>query len=247
MVPDFVVANSFATLDSLRLPNRVPRRVIYEGIVARAAAPKNTNISPRIGLVGRLARWKGQHIFLSAAAQVRRQFPSARFEIIGSAMFGEETYEQEIRAQTTALELDDCVEFTGFRRDVPQRIDQLDVLVHASTTGEPFGQVITEGMIAGKPVVATHGGGVPEIVVHGVTGLLVPMGDADEMAKAICWLLANPEQAHTMGEAGRERALNHFTVDKTAPLLEGVFEEVLGELSQGSAPIITCAQESFTE
>ena len=189
----------------------------------------------------------GQHIFLAAAAQVRRQFSSARFEIIGAAMFGEEAYELEIRAQATALELDDCVEFTGFRQDIPQRIDQLDVLVHASTTGEPFGQVITEGMIAGKPVVATHGGGVPEIVVHGVTGLLVPMGDANEMAEAICWLLENLEQASIMGEAGRERALNHFTVDKTAPLLEEVFEEVLGEQTQGRALITTCAHESFTE
>ena len=247
VIPDFVVANSFATLDSLRLPNRMPRCVIYEGIPPREAAPKSGMALARIGLVGRLARWKGQHVFLAAAAQVRRRFPSARFQIIGSAMFGEEAYEREIRAQATDLNLDECVEFTGFRGDVPDLIDQLDVLVHASTTGEPFGQVITEGMIAGKPVVATRGGGVPEIVVHGETGLLVPMGDADAMAEAICALLENPERARLMGEAGRERALKHFTVDKTAPLLEAVFEGVLEEKKRGGNKGATPGQERIAD
>ncbi len=245
IMPDFVVANSMATLKSIRLPSNSRSAVVYEGVLARDATQKTNQVDGLVGLVGRLTRWKGQHIFLEAAARVRRQFPKTRFQIIGSAMFGEEAYEQEIRALATSLKLDDCVEFMGFRKDVPRLVDQLDVLVHASTTGEPFGQVITEGMLAAKPVVATRGGGVPEIVQHGLTGLLVPMGNSDAMADAICSLLSNPENAQKMGRAGRERALQYFTVERTAPRLEDIFERVLlGRRGDGTQEVVR-AQEAL--
>src|SRR5207302_666535 len=148
-------------------------------------------VSPVIGLVGRISHWKGQHIFIAAAAQVVKRFPSARFEIIGSALFGESAYEEEVRSQVKSLGLEGVVTFTGFCEEVLVRIQGLDILVHASTIGEPFGQVVVEGMVLGKPVVATNGGGVPEIVVNGETGVLVEMGDATAMAEAICGLLAD--------------------------------------------------------
>ncbi len=236
IMPDFVVANSIATLKSISLPDSSPCAVVYEGVLARDAAQENNHDGGLVGLVGRLSRWKGQHVFLEAAAQVRQQFPNTKFQIIGSAMFGEESYEQEIRALSRSLALDDCVEFTGFRNDVPRLVDKLDILVHASTTGEPFGQVITEGMLAAKPVIATRGGGVPEIVQHGSTGLLVPMGDADAMAEAICALLSNPKLAKAMGKAGRDRALEHFIVEKTVPRLEAIFQRVLlGNADDGAS------------
>jgi len=227
IMPNFVVANSIATLKSICLPDGSKSAVVYEGVLARDAAQEDNHVGRLVGLVGRLTRWKGQHIFLEAAAQVRRQFPKTKFQIIGSAMFGEESYEQEIRSLSRDLALGDCVEFTGFRSDVPRLVDKLDLLVHASTTGEPFGQVITEAMLAAKPVIATRGGGVPEIVQHGTTGLLVPMGDAGAMADAICALLSNPDLARAMGKAGRERALQHFTVERTVPRLEAIFHRVL--------------------
>jgi glycosyltransferase involved in cell wall biosynthesis len=240
-VPDFVVANSAATLETIRLPGWAHREVVHsgyplmsgssavvhEGIVRRAAAVKSQPDRILVGLVGRIARWKGQHVFLTAAAEVRKRFPAARFQIIGSAMFGEAEYEREIRELAKKLEIEDCVDFMGFRSDVPALINEFDVLVHASITGEPFGQVVTEAMVVAKPVVATRGGGVPEIVQDGLTGLLVPMNDAPAMAEAVCQLLADPERARQMGLAGRERALRHFTVEGTARRLESVFEKVL--------------------
>jgi glycosyltransferase involved in cell wall biosynthesis len=242
VIPSFIVANSGATLDTLRLPGQGRHAVVHsgyalmqgssavvhDGVVPGAPVAKSNSEGILIGLVGRITRWKGQHVFLEAAAQVRRRFPKARFQIIGSAMFGEEAYEHEIRAQATSLGLDDCVAFLGFRADVQQLIQELDVLVHASITGEPFGQVIIEAMIAGKPVVATRGGGVPEIVREGFTGLLVPMGDALAMADAVCQILSDPGMAARMGLAGRERVLRRFTVEVTARRLEFVFEKVLG-------------------
>jgi glycosyltransferase involved in cell wall biosynthesis len=182
--------------------------------------------TPFIGLVGRITRWKGQHIFLQAAALVRRRFPTARFQIIGAPLFSEHDYEQEIRALSASLGVDDVVEFMGFRRDVPELMRRLTILVHASTTGEPFGQVVIEGMSAGKPVVATRGGGIPEIVVDGGTGLLVPMSDAPAMAEAISKLLSDPELARRLGQNGRERVREHFTIEKTARGVERFYDEI---------------------
>ena len=161
-----------------------------------------------------------------------------RFIIIGAALFGEDQYEQEVRRLVSQLEIEDVVEFAGFRADVKQAISELDLVVHASTKGEPFGQVIIEGMAAGKPVVATNGGGVPEIVEDGNTGILVPMGDAAAMASAICRILADPVLARAMGMRGRKRVTEHFSVTQTARRVEAVYGEMMEQhsRSQNSRP-----------
>ena len=120
------------------------------------------------------------------------------------------------------------MQFLGFQDDVGSLVDRLDVLVHASILEEPFGRVITEGMLGGKPVVATRGGGVPEIVLDGITGFLVPMADVAEMADAICKLLEDPILREKMGREGRKRASEHFTTNQTVPQLESLFERIGG-------------------
>lgn len=116
------------------------------------------------------------------------------------------------------------MEFKGFCDDVARAINSLDIVVHASIIEEPFGRVITEGMLGAKPVIATRGGGVPEIVLDGVTGLLVPMGDVAGMAEAVCRLVAEPALRLRMGGAGKQRVLEHFTTEQTVPQMEAVFE-----------------------
>ena len=253
LLPNAILTNSQATLQALE-PQAIQHhrvilkagsmkttlQVVHDGIptgdaateVSASSATGLTSLqesqeAPLIGLVGRLSPWKGQHIFLEAAALVQKQFPEARFQIIGSAMFGEEEYEAQVREQCKTLGLSHCVEFTGFRTDVPDLIRQLDVLVHASTIGEPFGQVVVEGMIAGKPVVATNGGGVPEIVQDGVTGWLAPMGESAPMAEAIVKLLENPEMAAKMGAAGQQRVMDHFSIELTARRVEAFYDQML--------------------
>ncbi len=238
LVPDYVLANSHATLKTLQLPRKERTATVYSGVdtaqrvvpdafcgeISAPTEPDSLPESPRIGLVGRISPWKGQHIFLQAAAQTLKRYPNAKFQIIGSVMFDEEGYEAEIRALCHRLGLDDAVEFTGFRSDVPELMAGLDILVHASTTGEPFGQVVIQGMAAGKPVVATNGGGIPEIVADGLTGLLVPMADADAMGAAICHLLSEPALARQMGLMGRQRVLEQFTIEHTIFKVEQVFD-----------------------
>jgi glycosyltransferase involved in cell wall biosynthesis len=182
---------------------------------------------PTVILVGRISRWKGQHVFIRAAAIVHDRFPRAGFQIVGSAMFGEDDYEREIRELVHEMKMDDCLEFTGFRSDVADIIRQSTLLVHASTVGEPFGQVLIEAMAAEKPVVATKGGGVPEIVNDGITGLLVAMGDVEGMAAAICQLLGNPDLARSMGKHGRQRVSEHFTIQHTVAKVQNIYDDLV--------------------
>jgi len=233
VVPQRIIANSAATLETLALPASMtcgPRRrafVVHDGMEVTQPPSAPAPGPPRIGLVGRIAPWKGQHVFLDAAAAVRRSFAEARFVIVGTTMFGEEAYERRVRAQCTALGLDDVVEFTGFVEDVSSVYASLTVLVHASTVPEPFGQVVLEGMMAARPVVATRGGGVVEIVEDGTTGMLVPMSDASAMAEAILKLLREPELAGDMAQRGRERAVAHFDIRDTARNVEAVYDSLL--------------------
>ena len=246
VLPQFVIGNSRATLATLDLPG-TPTAAIPSGVdlsrffasdaavpamLAAAAehdaASPESGAAPLIGLVGRICPWKGQHVFLKAAALVHARFPQARFQIIGAALFGEQAYEQELYALVADNGLADSVEFLGFQKNVPPLIRALDILVHASVVGEPFGQVIVQGMACGKPVVATNGGGVPETVVDGDTGLLVPMGDAVAMAAAVEQLLGDPAAAAEMGERGRERVIEKFTIEQSARRVTEVYEYVAG-------------------
>jgi glycosyltransferase involved in cell wall biosynthesis len=249
-IPTEIIANSAATLNTLHLPNRLRGNTVYSGVelasrarVVHDGTPSRTDQYPAtvvasttkvIGMVGRITPWKGQHIFIHAASQIRSRFPHVRFQIIGGALFDEAGYEKQVHELTAKLGLNDAVEFLGFRENVPELISAMDVLVHASTTGEPFGQVIIEGMAAGKPVVATDGGGVPEIVVDGVTGFLVAMGDAAAMAGAICRLLENPEAAREMGQAGLLRVEQQFTIDQTAKRIEHIYLNLASRYSNRS-------------
>jgi len=236
-LPDFVIANSSATLATLHLNGKrkgaavdANGRVVHDGcnVVSIKDGSEVVRTTLRIGLVGRITPWKGQDIFIKAAALLKQKHPEAKFEIIGAPLFSERAYEAELRRLCDELNVTDTVEFAGFVEKVPARIAELDIVVHASITGEPFGQVIIEGMAEQKPVVATNGGGVPEIVQDGITGLLVPMGDALRMAEAIDYLLTHPDEATMMGVRGRERVQTHFTIQKTARMVEEVYGEVFG-------------------
>ena len=235
-------SSSGAALDYAlsEIPSENDRRqhVIHDGydpemfaLALIAPAPEiptpRTDGTAVIALVGRIAGWKGQHVFLQAAALVRDRFPQARFQIIGAPLFGEHEYERSLHRMVCDLGLEDRVEFLGFREDVPALLAGADLVVHASTLGEPFGQVVIEGMAAGKPVIATDGGALPEIVIPNETGLLVPMGDAPAMAEAIASLLADPARAAAMGAAGRLRVQERFTIAHTVRKLEGIYEYLL--------------------
>lgn len=242
-IPDYVIANSVATLQTLHLKRRHHGVAIASGFAfdhKQGVVHDGTPMAPRqggatrktdglrVGLPGRISPWKGQDVFIRAAAMLRAEFPDARFELIGAPLFAEREYETSLHELCRELGVESIVVFHGFISGIASILEQMDLVVHASVSGEPFGQVIIEGMAAGKAVVATSGGGVPEIVQDGVTGLLVPMGNAEAMAQAIRTLLRDPERRQRMGARGRDRVMQNFTIDITARKVEAVYRELAG-------------------
>lgn len=231
-LPTFIVANSCATLQTLHLPKQKPSDVIYSGIPNDWVRPPYPlpplcgKSHARIGLMGRIAKWKGQHIFLAAAEQVQRSYPQTQFEIIGSALFGDQPYFEELQGELVRRNLGERVVFRGFQEDTKAVVSELDILVHASIIPEPLGQVVLEGMALGRAVVATAGGGVLEVMVPNQTGFLVPMGDAEAMAEAIIRLLSDPSLAQAMGEQARRHVQEHFTVSAMAERATVIYERI---------------------
>ena len=231
----FVFANSNATLASLADLNSpssvVPSAVVYDPAPALAAdVPVHEN-GVRIGMVGRIAPWKGQDVFLRAFA---RAFPDGpkRAVLIGAPLFGEDEYDRSLRVLAAELGIDGRVEFTGFREDVGSELARLTCLVHASVIPEPFGQVVLEGMGAGLAVVATAAGGPAEIIGDGLTGLLYPPGDVEALANALRRVADDPELRRRLGSAARER-VKGFAPDVVADEVLKGYEIALGRSRGG--------------
>ena len=233
--PRHIIGVSRSVMDQLHLNDgRKRSTVILDGLgdqelrAEMNPAPQPGGMKKvRVGIVGRLARWKGQHVFVEAAGAIVKAGYDAEFVVIGAPLFGEENYAASLRQQAQSLGIADRVEFRGFTRDVVGELRKLDVLVHASTTGEPFGQVIIEGMAVGLPVVASDGGGVPEIITHRENGLLTPMGDADTLARTLCSLFDDPSAAQRLGRAGYEHVRRHFRASEGARQVANIYEKIL--------------------
>jgi glycosyltransferase involved in cell wall biosynthesis len=173
-------------------------------------------LRPLIGVFGRLAPWKGQHVAIEALARLGE----AELVIIGAPLFGEFAYQEELERLIGRLGLSDRVRLLGFRQDIPRLLRATDVVVHTSLAPEPFGRVLVEAMLAERPVVAADGGGAREVVEHGVTGYLVPPGDPGGLAAVLRRLIASPELRLAFGRSGRRRAEQYFTLQQTLPALE---------------------------
>ncbi len=235
--PKRIIGVSRGVVEQLHLaPTDTRATVILDGLTDRELAaaindrPAMTRgTAARIGMVGRVASWKGQHVFIEAAAQVLAAGYDAEFIVIGTALFGEEEYEAGLHRQAERLGLGERVKFLGFKKDVVGELRQLDVLVHASTTAEPFGQVIVEGMAVGLPVVASRGGGALEIITPGENGLLSVMGDPAGLAAALRSLLEDPANAKRLGRNGYEHVRQNFQARQGARRVVDVYESILGD------------------
>ena len=174
-----------------------------------------------IGTVGHLDGYKGHRYLLQAMYHVRQAEPSVRLVIVGEGRL-----RADLEAEATALGLGDTVCFTGFRHDVLALIRGFEIFVFPSTL-EALGTSVLDAMALRKPVVATRTGGIPEAVQDGVTGLLVPPGDAHALAEALRTMLQQPERGRSFGEAGRHRVEQFFTVERTGAATLKVYHDVL--------------------
>lgn len=206
LLPRTVIANSRTTARSLGRPRRQVT-VIGCPTVVPDAVPPRADTAPAIGMVGRLTPWKGQDVVLRAFAAARAAglAPSTRLRLVGAAHFGaDEAFEHVLRGLAAELGIADMVDFRGHQSDVAAEIAACDVVVHASTRPEPFGQVVIEAMALGRPVIAADAGGPAEVVTDGHDGLLVPPGDVEALASALVRLTADREARARLAENGRQ-------------------------------------------
>ncbi|QIX49530.1 glycosyltransferase family 4 protein [Rhodococcus sp. DMU1] len=197
------IANSRSTMSSL-----IPRRralVAYPGVEpaqSAARAPQRAPAETVVAVVGRLTPWKGQDVFLRAAADTTVR--PAHIYLVGGTFFDEEPYREEL--ERLAAQLDLPVTFTGHVDDPEDYMRRADILVHCSVIAEPFGQVVVEGMRAGCAVIASRPGGPTEIVEPGVNGLLVDAGDRHGLTAALDTLIGDPDLRRRLAAAARLRA-----------------------------------------
>ncbi len=177
--------------------------------------------APLVGIVARLVPIKRHEDFLAAAARVAQRLPSCRFVVVGD---GERRAELETLASSAGIR--ERVHFLGWRRDLARIYADLDVAVLCSANeGSPVSLI--EAMAAGRAVVATRVGGVPDIIEDGLTGLLTPASDPAALADAITVAITDVDRRRQMGEAGRKRVYPAYTADRLVRDVEHLYEQLL--------------------
>jgi glycogen synthase len=224
---DWVSTCSVAILNHARrlVPEIIPRSsVIHNGLGEPAFAPQQIAFDPpRLLCLGRLVAEKGFDSALTAFATVRNRLPSARLVIAGD---GPER--SKLQQQTIELGLADSVEFVG---SVPPEtaahlIDEATLVVMPSRL-EGFGLVALEAALMARPVVAARVGGLPEVVVHEQTGLLVAVNDSQALAQAIVRLLEHPNIARQMGRAARDWARQKFNWERHVDAYDTLYQKLI--------------------
>ena len=239
---DMIVSVSQATKDSIAeatpsIESKI--KVVYNGIdferldnrPIRDIRPEfgireNT---PIIGSVGLIHPVKGLEILIRSASVIKNQFPSIKVFIIGGALLEMDIkYINGLDNLVKELDLEDNVIFTGFREDVFDLIKAMDVLVHPAIYPEPFPRSLLEAAAMKKPIVATKVGGVPEILDHDVSGLLIEPSDPTSLAKAVLSLLNNKEKAENLALKARQKVEKSFSIEKHVDHIETIYVKLLG-------------------
>lgn len=232
-----LVCMTRAVLDACHASGiRAPiERIVYDAVdetwlrPQRAAADVRRELgvpadAPCVGIAGNIQEWKGQHVLVEALGLLA-DHPAVHCVIAGGVHRAGEAYAAELRARIAALGLGERVHLTGFRADIPDVMSAWDIVIHASVRPEPFGRVILEGMLLGKPVVATAAGGVPELITDDETGCLVPPGDAATLAGRLRRLLNDPERARAIGARSREWARERFALGRHVAEMSAIYED----------------------
>jgi len=215
-------------------PSRV--EVVYSGTdpskyrpgLDRDRVRRELDVPDGAPLVAKIANfypgWKGHDVFLAAARLVLDRAPDARFLLVGKS-----TDSEVMRAAVDAAGLAGRVIMAGYRSDIPDVLAAIDVLANSPRAREGLSVAILETLAAGRPVVATRVGGIPEIVRDGETGLLVPPEDPAALAEAVLTLIADRDLAARLGAAGARLVREGFTFDTMVEGNERVYLDVLSK------------------
>jgi glycosyltransferase involved in cell wall biosynthesis len=244
---DQIVVNAKAIKDWLVADGCAPERIVvipngldfsrFEQVERTGTLHREFDLpagAPLVGVLGRLVPLKGLEQFLRAAAVVARRFPSARFLIIGDEVFAtrgetierDGSYTRQLMQLAAELGLQDRVVFTGFRSDVDCILPELTISVQPSLS-EGLSNTMLESMAARVPLVATTAGDAADVVADGENGLLVPAGDSDALADAMCRLLEAPAFAAQLAGAGRHTVTDRFSMNRMVETTSSLYEALV--------------------
>ena len=184
---------------------------------------KSLGLNPRglvVGTVGWLLPVKGPMYLLKAMARIWQSHPEITLVFVGKG-----DLEDDLRTEAFRMGVSEKVAFLGWRDDIPEIMQILDIFVLPSLN-EGMGRVLVEAMAAGKPVVASKVGGVPDLVSQGENGLLVQAADANGLAGGIESLLANPKKRKEMGTKGKKMAIKYGS-DSMVQKIDQLYLELL--------------------
>ena len=165
-----------------------------------------------VGHFSRLAPWKGQHVLIQALAHCPENVVAL---FVGDALFGENDYVAYLHQLIKDLNLEHRSHFLGFRSEVPSFMHACELVAHTSTAPEPFGRVIVETMLCGRPIVASAAGGATELVHNGQTGWLFPPGDSLKLARIINDCQTHQANMLTLATRAQVEAQQRFNLDST--------------------------------
>ena len=243
--PDKIITNSHAV--GRIFPGNTRKETVYNGInvayfrpgIDKGQIRAEYNIDREttlLGTIGHFAPLKGYEELLDAMVEVVREGFNVKLAIVGEAIYqNSNAYKRKIITQAHSAGLKDKIIFTGFRENIPEILASFDIFVLPSRS-EGFGRVNLEAMAMGKPVVSTNVGGIPEVVLDGVTGILVEPGNSKALSHAIMRLLNDPPLRKAMGRKGRERVEQYFTLHSHVQRIEEIYGEILrrGEVVKAS-------------
>lgn len=240
-VNDFVLANSHATLEYQKKVNRVESRKIERVLCFtdlerfRRVTTKDVRRVQRqmrlkgdellVGCVGEVTRRKGQVYLFEAIKEIVAQVPNFKLVMLGRYQ-RDEPYTRKLRTFLLQNGLMRRVKWLGLRMNVADFMTAFDMLVVPSIE-EPLGLVAAEALAAGTPVIASDTGGLPEIVRHQKSGILVPPRNPRAIAQAVIRLAGDRQERETMGIHGREHVFRDFDNDKLCDRVEEVYRKVI--------------------
>lgn len=211
--------------------DRVPVHVVHNGIDARLQPAGPTadyrqqllasRAGPLIGWVGRLSPWKGYELFTSFAQQAARDSEDLAFVIAGGAPAGTNGVADALRQRIASGPAPSQITYLGEIADGRRLIAALDLLVACPTQPDPFPRVVQEALIEGVPVMAVRTGGLPELIVDGVTGAIIDAAKCAALTEGMRQLLA-PGRLRTLGAAARDDALERFAMDAFVTRIQGI-------------------------
>jgi glycosyltransferase involved in cell wall biosynthesis len=169
---------------------------------------------PIIGIIGNLQRWKGQMTVIEAVNLLHDKYPNMKCLLVGDSSNRNEDdirYFKELTDKIMSYNLNNNIIITGYRNDIPDVLNAMDIFIHASIEPEPFGMVVLEAMGMGKAVIASNEGGPVEIIENNVSGILIEPGNPCLLAGKMDLLLSNKPLQNTMGQSARQRVENKFS------------------------------------